>query len=298
MFAVNYLYTQNCYFVKFRVSLHLQMSLFIASLNSGSNGNCYYVGNGHEAVLIDAGISCRETEKRMLRLGLSMKKVKAIFISHEHSDHINGIPVLAKKYQLPVYITKPTMLNGRLIIDDHLTFTFSPFSPITIGDIQVTAFPKQHDASDPHSFIVSYNNINIGVLTDIGAICENVISHFNKCHAAFLEANYDDEMLDNGNYPYHLKRRIRSGHGHLSNKQALELFINHRSPHLSHVLLSHLSKNNNDPKLVQDLFNEHANGTTVVVASRHVESEVYYISGSGNQESGFSELKRMQTTLF
>jgi phosphoribosyl 1,2-cyclic phosphodiesterase len=297
-FTFNNFYIQNCYFIKFRVSLHLQMSLFIASLNSGSNGNCYYVGNGHDAVLIDAGISCRETEKRMLRLGLSMKKVKAIFISHEHSDHINGIPVLAKKYQLPVYITKPTMLNGRLTIEDHLTFTFSPFSPITIGEIQVTAFPKQHDASDPHSFIVSCNNINIGVLTDIGTVCENVITHFSKCHAAFLEANYDDEMLDKGNYPYHLKSRIRSGNGHLSNKQALELFINHRSSNLSHLLLSHLSKNNNDPKLVQDLFNEHANGTTVVVASRHVESEVYYIKGTGNLESSFSELKRMQTTLF
>src|SRR5579872_1078908 len=100
------------------------MALFIASLNSGSNGNCYYIGNEHDAVLIDAGISCRETEKRMIRLGLSMKKVKAIFVSHEHSDHISGIPVLARKHQLTVYITRPTMLNGRLALDEHLVKPF------------------------------------------------------------------------------------------------------------------------------------------------------------------------------
>src|ERR1700733_11540476 len=118
------------------------MSLFIASLNSGSNGNCYYVGNEHEAVLIDAGISCRETERRMLRLGLSMRKVKAIFVSHEHSDHINGIPVLAKKYQLPVYITPPTLRSGGLFIDDQLINSFLPFETITIGGLNITTFPS------------------------------------------------------------------------------------------------------------------------------------------------------------
>src|SRR5882724_4443164 len=96
------------------------MSLFIASLNSGSNGNCYYIGSEDEALLVDAGISCRETEKRMKRLGLSMEKVKAIFVSHEHSDHITGIPVLAKKYQLPVYITEGTQVHGRLLLEQHL----------------------------------------------------------------------------------------------------------------------------------------------------------------------------------
>src|SRR5450631_777143 len=100
------------------------MSLFIASLNSGSNGNCYYVGNEHEAVLVDAGISCRETERRMLRLGLSMRKVKAIFVSHEHSDHINGIPVLSKKYRLPVYITQATLRNSGIRIDKLLIRPF------------------------------------------------------------------------------------------------------------------------------------------------------------------------------
>src|SRR5947209_5371992 len=103
------------------------MSLFIASLNSGSNGNCYYIGNEHDAVLVDAGISCRETERRMLRLGLSMQKVRAIFISHEHSDHISGVTVLAKKYQLKVYITPQTMLKGGLLLQEHLVIPFKGY---------------------------------------------------------------------------------------------------------------------------------------------------------------------------
>ncbi|GAC1311140.1 MAG: MBL fold metallo-hydrolase [Mucilaginibacter sp.] len=253
------------------------MSLFITSLNSGSNGNCYYIGNEHEAVLVDAGISCRETERRMLRLGLSMKNVKAIFVSHEHSDHISGIPVLAKKHQLPVYITRPTMLSGRLSLEEHLVRSFAPFETIGIGELLVTAFPKLHDASNPHSFVISCRDIKVGVFTDIGVACEQVIRHFSQCHAAFLEANYDDDMLEKGNYPFHLKRRIRGGHGHLSNKRALELFNTHRSPELTHLLLSHLSKNNNDPKLVNELFSSCADGTSIIVASRYEETAVYQI---------------------
>jgi phosphoribosyl 1,2-cyclic phosphodiesterase len=278
------------------------MALSIASLNSGSNGNCYYIGNEHEAVLVDAGISCRETERRMLRLGLNIRKVKAIFVSHEHSDHINGIPVLAKKYQLPVYITQPTLQTGGLIIDDHLVFPFRPFQTVTIGQLQITAFPKQHDASNPHSFIVSCCDVNVGVFTDIGIACENVIEHFSRCHAAFLEANYDDDLLDKGNYPYHLKRRIRGGNGHLSNKQAVELFTTHRPDYMSHLLLSHLSKNNNDPNLVQQLFDACAGGINVVIASRYHESEVYHITGSSRltttTRTTVAEFKSFQTSLF
>jgi phosphoribosyl 1,2-cyclic phosphodiesterase len=278
------------------------MSLFIASLNSGSNGNCYYVGNEHEAVLIDAGISCRETEKRMLRLGLSMKKVKAIFVSHEHSDHINGIPVIAKKHRLPVYITPPTLQRGGLMLDSELVISFNAFQTITIGELHVTAFPKQHDASNPHSFLVTCRDIKVGVFTDIGIVCENLIHHFSQCHAAFLEANYDDEMLDKGGYPYHLKRRIRGGHGHLSNKQALELFTTHRPPFMTHLLLSHLSKNNNDPQLVQDLFDSCADGTNIIVASRYVETAVYYIGQPAGApvvaQKTKIELKAQQISLF
>src|SRR5882757_7116700 len=132
------------------------MSLFIASLNSGSNGNCYYLGNERDAVLIDAGISCRETERRMLRLGLSMKRIRAIFVSHEHSDHINGVAVLSKKYGLPVYITPATLQSSGLHLVHHLPVPFTAYQPVMIGEIAISAFPKFHDAAHAHSFIVEH----------------------------------------------------------------------------------------------------------------------------------------------
>jgi phosphoribosyl 1,2-cyclic phosphodiesterase len=163
------------------------MSLFISSINSGSNGNCYYVGNQHEAVLIDAGISCREIKKRMNRLGLSMERVKAVVVSHEHSDHIRGIETLTRKYQIPVFITNETLKHSGLFIDRQLVKSFKANEPIVIGRLTIDPFPKHHDASDPFSFIISCNGVQVGVFTDIGMPCENVIHHFKQCHAAFLK---------------------------------------------------------------------------------------------------------------
>jgi phosphoribosyl 1,2-cyclic phosphodiesterase len=254
------------------------MSLFISSLASGSNGNCYYIGNDQEAVLVDAGISCREIERRMKRLSLSMQKVKAIFISHEHTDHIRGLPSLVKKYMLPVYITTPTLRFARLYSVQDVSRNFKAYEPVSVGSLTITAFPKLHDASDPYSFVISCNKIKVGVFTDIGIPCEHVINHFKQCDAAFLEANYDDEMLDKGNYPFHLKRRIKGEQGHLSNRQALDLFRRHRSESLSHLILSHLSKNNNCPKLVEEMFTQNSEGVKMIVASRYEESAVYHIS--------------------
>lgn len=257
------------------------MSLNITSLNSGSNGNCYYIGNANEAILIDAGISCRETEKRLKRLGLSMEKVKAIFVSHEHGDHITGISVLAKKYQLPVYVTAETHTNARWQLDKQLITSFEAHKPVSIGALSVIAFPKQHDASDPHSFVVAGNSVTVGVFTDVGIVCKHVISYFKQCHAAFLEANYDEEMLEKGSYPYHLKNRIRGGMGHLSNAQALQLFTTHKPAFMSHLLLAHLSKNNNSPELVEALFSPFAETTNIIVASRYKETAVYHINNYG-----------------
>ncbi|MDO6388792.1 MBL fold metallo-hydrolase [Pontibacter sp. BT731] len=258
------------------------MQLAITSLNSGSNGNCYYIGNGQEAVLVDAGISCRETERRMQRLGLSMKQVKAIFVSHEHSDHIKGIPVLARKYKLPVYITTSTLYRSRMDLSGVEVVSFTGYEPVQIGSLSVTGFPKFHDAADPHSFVVEGHGVKIGVFTDIGTPCDHVIRHFQQCHAAFLETNYDEGMLEQSYYPYYLKRRISSNHGHMSNKQALELFVAHKPAFMSHVFLSHLSKDNNCPKLAKNLFETCADGTEVVVASRFEETPVYTISCQGD----------------
>ena len=253
------------------------MPLFIASLNSGSNGNCYYIGNGTEAVFIDAGISCRETERRMMRLGLSIRKVKGIFITHEHTDHTRGAEVLSRKFRIPVYITEATYRNSRMNLDDGLAKPFRAGSPVVLGGLSVKPFPKMHDAAEPHSFIVSDKGITAGVFTDLGMACNDVVFHLSQCHAAFLEANYDENMLDRGNYPLHLKRRIKSEKGHLSNIQALDLFTTYKLASMQLLVLSHLSAENNHPQLVQELFTEYSNGTKIVVASRYKESEVFSI---------------------
>ncbi len=273
------------------------MSLFIASLNSGSNGNCYYVGNAHEAILVDAGLSCRETGKRMKRLGLSMQKVKAIFISHEHTDHIRGIEAIIKNFSIPVYITPATLRNSRLRPDAAFIRSLSPDGQVTIGGLTISAFTKAHDAIDPCSFLVTGNGVTIGVITDIGTVCSRVIAHFSRCHAAFLEANYDEDMLEQGSYPTHLKNRIRGGNGHISNRQALELFAAHRPPFMTHLLLAHLSKNNNTPELVSELFSPYARQVEIVVASRYKESAVYEVlpgAGIGQPKNR----RAVQATLF
>lgn len=213
----------------------------------------------------------------MKRLNLCVRKIKAVFISHEHVDHIRGISVLVNKYHIPVFITTTTLKHGRFRLDMSLVRSFTSHEPVTVGGLCITPFPKLHDAIDPYSFIVSFNDIKVGIFTDIGTPCEHVTRYFKQCNAAFLEANYDERMLEKGNYPYYLKNRIRGNKGHLSNTQALSLFTEHRPSFMSHLFLSHLSKNNNCPGLVQDLFNTHADGVKMIVASRDEQSEIFYI---------------------
>jgi phosphoribosyl 1,2-cyclic phosphodiesterase len=253
------------------------MSLFIASLNSGSNGNCYYIGNNEEAVLIDAGISCREMERRLNKLGLQPAKLKAVFVTHEHTDHISGLPSLVKKYRLPVYITPATYQGTGFLLDQQFIHSFTAFEPVQIGAMSVTAFPKKHDAVDPHSMVISCGGVTVGVFTDIGAACKNLIHYFKQCHAVFLESNYDEGMLAGGRYPIFLKRRIAGGQGHLSNTQALQLFLEHRPAFMTHVLLSHLSRENNTPDMATGLFKQHANNVNIIHASRNNATPVYHI---------------------
>ncbi|MBS1729423.1 MAG: MBL fold metallo-hydrolase [Bacteroidetes bacterium] len=271
------------------------MKLQIASINSGSNGNCYYIGNDEEAVLIDAGVACRETERRLRDLDLDIKKIKAVFISHEHKDHISGVAVLSKRYQWPVYITQKTLRNCRPGIEKHLIRFFTSDEEISLGSITIRAFSKFHDAHDPHSFIIQCETNCVGVFTDIGRVCKNVILHFRKCHAVFLESNYDEDMLAKGNYPLHLKRRITNGDGHLSNNQALQLFCEHKWAGLKLLILSHLSANNNKEETVQELFSKHAGNTEIFVASRYRPSPVFVI----NEKFLRDENRKMQQlTLF
>lgn len=260
------------------------MPLLTASLNSGSNGNCYFVGTPTEGVLIDAGISCRETEKRLKRLRLSIDIIKAIFITHEHNDHIIGVTKLSKKYKLPVYITPPTLRNSPVQIADDLIRTFNAYEPIAIGDLRVTGFPKYHDAIDPHSFVVSDGAVQVGVFTDIGFACQQVIHHFKNCHAAFLESNYDVDMLRTGPYPLALQNRIRGGNGHLSNLEAHQLVTQHKPVFMSHLILAHLSKTNNRPELVEELFSDVGTEMRVIIASRQRETELFQIDVGAHRQ--------------
>ncbi|HCY89508.1 MAG TPA: MBL fold metallo-hydrolase [Chitinophagaceae bacterium] len=253
------------------------MALITASLNSGSNGNAYYVGDVDDAILVDVGMSSREILKRMQALELDPKSLKAIFISHEHGDHIRGLPRLAHQFQLPIYITAGTAKSIHLI--RHLSVPFQDAEPVQVGKLSVVPFRKAHDAADPHSFVVHGHGINIGIFTDIGKVCKPLIHYFSQCHAAYLEANYDEEMLEQGSYPRHLKNRIRGGEGHLSNKEAFDLFLSHRPAHMRQLYLSHLSRENNHPDKVLDLFTSARTGVDIHIASRFGPTGVFRVEG-------------------
>lgn len=265
------------------------MALYIASLNSGSNANCYYIGNTQEAVLIDAGLSYRETENRLLRLGINMQIIKAVFISHEHTDHIAGLETLHKKFKIPVYITPLTHKHSRLKLQETQVLSFSHSESISIGQLEIIPFKKYHDAADAHSFVVKNEDFTVGVFTDLGFACDGLQHYFSLCDVAILEANYDTQMLMNGSYPPALKKRISGGNGHLSNVQALELFLRHRSEHLQLLLLSHLSKNNNHPQIVSDLFQKYAGEVKIEIAGRYKETQLFEI-----RQKKYSPVEKMR----
>jgi len=251
--------------------------LNIASIASGSNGNCYYLENSDDAVIIDAGISTKQLVERLNRLGLSLSRLRGVFISHEHSDHIRGLDVLTRKHSIPVFMTQKTYSSYGKVIKDSLINFFSPGETVALGKLSVHPFLKSHDAVEPCSFSVSSESKTVAVLTDIGLHCANVIAHLKDADAVFLESNYDDRMLRTGFYPPYLKRRISSDVGHLSNTQAAMLALEHASSRLRHVFLSHLSANNNTPELALSTFKHFIRQRNdlkieVVLASRQKES--------------------------
>lgn len=251
----------------------------MASIASGSNGNCYYVENDDDAVLIDAGVSTKQIVERMARLGLSVSKLRGVFISHEHTDHIRGIDVFSRKHAVPVFMTQKTHASSGCFIKDNPVSFFSPGKPVQMGSIRVHPFLKSHDAIEPCGFSVSSGSSRVAVLTDVGLHCENVIEHIRNADALFLESNYDDQMLKTGSYPVHLKKRIASDRGHLSNTQAGMITLEYATTRLKHVFLSHLSANNNTPELALATFRRITNERSelkleVRIASREKESPV------------------------
>lgn len=249
----------------------------ICAIASGSNGNCYYIGNQNEAVLVDAGISFKQIVLRMGERNLNLAKVKALFISHEHSDHISGARVLGKRLRVPVYLTAKTWFGAYKNQRPDFPSFFQPGDVVEAGGFSVHSFLKNHDASEPCSFRVQYGEKSVGVFTDIGEPCDNVKNHVQQCHALFLETNYDEKMLWEGSYPYFLKKRVASPVGHLSNAQAFELLQNHAGEKLTCVLLSHISKENNTPATALSAMKPLSQEYQIELTSRFEASQVFQL---------------------
>lgn len=252
----------------------------VCSLSSGSNGNAFYIKTGDSTFLVDAGISCKQIRLRLQQVQSDISRVKGIFITHEHSDHIKGLDVLMRRYPVPLYITEKTYHRLPVAIDEkYLNFIDSDGETSINGTI-IRAMPKSHDAVDPALFVFQYGGKKISVITDAGYGCSNVKEAISESDILFLESNYDDMMLKNGFYPPYLKKRIFGNQGHLSNVTAVELVREHASEKLTHLFLSHLSENNNTPTLAMDTFQKGIKDRkdlkhlTTFLTSRHEVSEV------------------------
>ncbi|RKD86152.1 MBL fold metallo-hydrolase [Mangrovibacterium diazotrophicum] len=249
--------------------------LEVCALASGSNGNCYYIGNDQEAILVDVGLSARQLQLRLQEKGIAEHKIKALLITHEHCDHARGARVLSKRLHIPVYITKKTFLAlSKANRPEHVVW-FDPDQSFSVGEFEVHAFSKSHDAADACSFRVSYAGKHVGVMTDIGEACDQVKSHFSACHAVFLESNYDEDMLMSGPYPYYLKQRVSSAVGHLSNLQAYELANEFAGENLRTIFLSHLSGENNTPEIADAVFDPLRSRFQVELTSRHQSTAIF-----------------------
>lgn len=249
------------------------------ALASGSNGNCYYLANGEDAVLIDVGINAKQVELRMTNLGIVPATIKAIFITHEHTDHIRGLAIFCKRYQVPVYMTAGSYRGSRLQLPEHLLHIINSDQMVKIGALMICGVPKYHDAEEPCSFVVSNGEVNVAVLTDIGRVCDNVKRVVSEADVLLLEANYHEELLDSGSYPYWLKNRIQDGWGHLSNHTALKTVLTYRKRRLRHLILGHLSGRNNSVELVYKTFAPHLGGTKLSIATRFQETELFDSGG-------------------
>jgi len=225
----------------------------ISSLASGSSGNCFYIGTNKSNILIDAGISCKQIKSKLESIGKDISNLDAVFITHEHSDHIRGIDVISRKYNLPIYVNKGTLKN--CFFDMGNINFFKTDKEITINDLSILPFNKSHDAGEPVSYLIKKGSKKVSVITDIGYSCNNVKQAISESDFTILESNHDLKMLKEGPYPYFLKKRIAGKEGHLSNYDAALLVLEHANKNLKHVMLSHLSLNNNTPELALNTFN-------------------------------------------
>jgi len=223
-----------------------------AAIASGSSGNSIYFGSGRTKILIDAGLSGKKIQDALKDIGVSGKDISGIFVTHEHIDHVKGIGVLSRRFDIPVYATEGTWnampssvgeikpQNKRLVFEN---------TEIVINDLRVKPYSIPHDALEPVGYSVSVDNFKASVATDIGHVTENIMENIKDCDLLLLESNHDIDMLKNGTYPYPLKKRILGKNGHLSNDMAGKLlaWAVCQNSKLRNVFLGHLSKENNTP---------------------------------------------------
>lgn len=216
-----------------------------ASLGSGSKGNATLVESGSTLLMVDCGFSLRETTRRLNRLGLEPGQLHAILVTHEHSDHCSGVARLSAKYQIPVYLTHGTASSGRCD-GAHELRCFNCDEEFALGDIVVRTVAVPHDAAEPCQYLLSSNERQLGILTDLGCITPHVIASYRACHSLLLEFNHDLDMLMAGDYPPRLKQRVGGDWGHLNNEQAADLLRQlDCSASLSNLVVAHISENNN-----------------------------------------------------
>ncbi len=260
----------------------------LCSIASGSSGNCIYLGSGNTSILIDAGISGKRVEKGLQEFGMTGRDINAILVTHEHSDHICGLGVLARRLGVPIYATAATIRQIRRQrslgeIPDDLFFAVRPEEEVKIGEITALPFAISHDAADPVGYRLEAGGKTAAVATDMGVYTDYTIRHLSGLDVLLLEANHDVRMLEVGRYPYYLKQRILGERGHLSNEAAGLLLGEILHDQMKHIVLGHLSQENNYPALAYETVCAevttgdnpyHAKDFPITVASRHAVGDV------------------------
>ncbi len=227
----------------------MKKTMRFSILSSGSRGNACYIETDETGILVDAGLSGIEIERRLAAIGRSPQNLDAIFVTHEHSDHIKGVGVLSRRFKLPVYANSETLKFGAKALGKlSSVIAVQTGETLKIKQLSLETFTKCHDAVDPMGLVLSRNGVKIGLVTDMGRSTRLVEDRLRTCSALILEFNYDPTMLSEGPYPMDLKRRIHGSEGHLSNQQAGALLETLSHDDLKCLVLAHLSETNNHPK--------------------------------------------------
>jgi phosphoribosyl 1,2-cyclic phosphodiesterase len=228
--------------------------VIVAPLGSGSAGNSYYFESDGTSLLVEAGFGPRETKKRLESVGREIERVNAILITHEHYDHIRGAEKIARKYGIPIYLTKGTLDASIIDRDETPLVVFDNDTTFSIGELNVHAKRTIHDANDPACFVIeARDGTRVGIASDLGTVDDRVRQHLTNCDGLFFEANHDLDMLRMGTYPWSLKRRIMSRFGHLSNDDAMFAVQRMIGADTKTLCLIHLSQKNNHESIVRDM---------------------------------------------